>query len=60
MTRDEAIAEELHRMGDKTRPGHDDDRMIRVHVRTVLRLRGLPAHTEHLHHADLYALDHVA
>ncbi len=47
-------------MGDKSRRGHDDAHMIQVRVRTVLRLRGLPAHTEHLRHADLYHLEHAA
>ena len=59
MTRNEAIAEELRRMGDKTRPDHDDPDAVRAHVRKVLELRGLPAHTEHLGHADLYQLAHA-
>lgn len=60
MTRAEAIAEELRRMGDRSRPGHDNPHTIRVRIRTVQRLRGLPDHPEFLSHADLYRLGHAA
>jgi hypothetical protein len=59
VTRDQAIAEEIRRMGDKAWPGHDNDHALKVRVRTLLRLRGLPAQTAHLGHAELYELSHA-